>query len=282
MRTGSGPSFLRVANGGRTHSDGRALQAASTAPQNIKARGRTSNANCGTRTHLQQGSFLCKAKMSGFKCVRIFLCNTRRALLISLHVSPVALCGYRLDPTHRVGPQRRARSIVQLDLCLMTQRASSDLSVFCGAQCESRRRGVCPVDGRPLRSADVGCIECANGVTRFVKCDARERSKPCAYVVFDKAGQSASRFARMRRRRHDVRDREGPCVKCCAGHRLAHTAQGAVVAPTCVACGPHCMLCDAVACDAGFVFDDARTGCVAAKGTSFRECGSRTFLKDGV
>ena len=42
--------------------------------------------------------------------------------------------------------------------------------------------------------------------------------------------------------------------------------------------------CDAVtydACDVGFVFDDARTGCVAAKGTSFRECSSRTFLHEG-
>ena len=35
-------------------------------------------------------------------------------------------------------------------------------------------------------------------------------------------------------------------------------------------------------CDAGFVIDDTRTGCVAGKVTPFHECGSRAFLQNGV
>ena len=78
----------------------------------------------------------------------------------------------------------------------MTQRASSDLRVFCGGHRVNPDDGACVrwTAGLCARSANVGSHECANGVTRLVNCDTQPRTTSCAYVIVDKAGAECVGF----------------------------------------------------------------------------------------
>ena len=117
----------------------------------------------------------------------------------------------------------------------------------------------------------VKCIECANGVTRFVNSDTQARPTSCAYVVDDRAGRVWF-YAYASAVDATCETENGLCVKRRARHRLTHAARGASVVSARGECGEHCTLCDAGVYHAGFDFN-ARMGCVAARDV-FCKCGT--------
>ena len=86
-------------------------------------------------------------------------------------------------------------------------------------------------------SADVGRLECANGMTRFVNCDTRAWTTSCAYVDVDteRVGFYADADAV-----DATCDTENGCASSAAQGTASHTAQGAAVVSARGACGAHC------------------------------------------